>query len=738
MLIGSITWAGSAILVVDSGTMNFQALKKDLALLMISALMLFFEVLLIRWLSAEIRIFAYFHNLVLLFCFLGIGLGCLLSEKKVYFLFSFAIIAVFTIALSLKDSLGIFSLQNISKYLSLDKDFVIWGNTKSTGWSTDLVWFSLGVLQLLISLSLLSMFFVPFGQMLARLLSRYESPLRGYGVNLLGSLAGVWLFYAISTLSLPPSVWFAVGGLLSLPFLLRKKYHLIGAVLLLALSIMIMYEPHTPENWTTWSPYQKLTVFPLRFIKKDGTKVEYGHFVQVNSVGYMFLSNYRPEYQKRYPELFPPGEVEYDHYNLAYQFVPNPQDVLVVGSGGGNDVAGALRNGARKITAVEIDPVIIKIGKQLHPESPYSNPRVQIVNDDARSFFKKTNQRFDLIIFGLLDSHTLSSSYSNVRLDNYVYTIESLREAKGLLKPDGLLLLIFEVYDDFIGARFARMLSQVFGYPPVVLEVRSGYRGWGGVCYLTGNMERIQAALDKDPRLVKLASNRSAKLSQWLKGDIRQTTDDWPYLYLKEKRIPKLYFVIFALLILVSYAGIKKASGSLRQLDWKFFFMGAGFLLLEVQNISRAALLFGSTWVVNTIVISGILVVILAANFISMKWKNLPMQWMYAALILSLLINYLVPIDIFSSLDPVTKGVSFGIFMSCPIFFAGIVFSTIFSIAVDRPGALASNLFGAMVGGMSECLSFAFGIKTLLIVAACFYIFSFVTGRKYWIQTKPE
>jgi len=719
---------------VDSGTMYFRGLKRDAALLMISALMLFFEVLLIRWLSAEIRIFAYFHNLVLLFCFLGIGLGCLLSEKRIYFFFSFANIAVFTIALSLKDAMGIFSLQNISKYLSLDRSFIIWGNTKSTGWITDLLWFSLVVLQLLISLSLLAMFFVPFGQMFARLLAKYHSPLRGYGMNLLGSLAGVWLFYAISTFSLPPSVWFAVGGVLCLLFLLRKKYQLIGGVVLLAISIFILYEPRTPESWTIWSPYQKLTTFPLRFLKKNGTTVDYGHFVQVNSVGYMFLNNYSPEFRSRYPELYPPGEIEYDHYNIAYRFAPNPRDVLVVGAGGGNDVAGALRNGAQQITAVEIDPVIIEIGKQLHPESPYSNSRVQIVNDDARSFFKKTNQRFDLIIFGLLDSHTLSSSYSNVRLDNYVYTIESLREAKTLLKTDGLLLLIFEVYDDFIGARFARMLSQVFGYPPVVLQVRSGYRGWGGICYLAGNQERIRAAIEKDPRLVQLVADRSEKLGEWLKGDIRQTTDDWPYLYLKERKIPKLYFVIFALLILVSYAGIKKASGSFRQLDWKFFFLGAGFLLLEVQNISSAALLFGATWVVNTIVISGILVVILAANFVSMKWKNLPMQWIYSALIFSLLINYLVPITIFSGLEPVTKAVSFALFMSCPIFFAGIIFSTIFSTTTDRAGALASNLFGAMVGGMSECLSFAFGIKALLIVAALFYIFSLLTARKYLLQ----
>ncbi|MFO0823329.1 MAG: methyltransferase domain-containing protein [Gemmataceae bacterium] len=77
---------------------------------------------------------------------------------------------------------------------------------------------------------------------------------------------------------------------------------------------------------------------------------------------------------------------------------PHPRSVLLVGAGSRNDVAGALRNGAESVTAVEIDPVIIDIGRQLHPEKPYSNPRVRVVNDDARSFFATTDQKFDVII----------------------------------------------------------------------------------------------------------------------------------------------------------------------------------------------------------------------------------------------------------------------------------------------------------------------------------------------------
>lgn len=108
-----------------------------------------------------------------------------------------------------------------------------------------------------------------------------------------------------------------------------------------------------------------------------------------------------------------------------------------MGAGTGNDVASALRHGATHVDAVEIDPLILRLGKRFHPEHPYDSPRVTVHVDDARAFFKKTKRKYDLIVFGYLDSHTMLTSFSSVRLDNYVYTLESLREARGLLREAG-------------------------------------------------------------------------------------------------------------------------------------------------------------------------------------------------------------------------------------------------------------------------------------------------------------
>ena len=81
------------------------------------------------------------------------------------------------------------------------------------------------------------------------------------------------------------------------------------------------------------------------------------------------------------PALDTPREA----YDLPYAFA-QPRRVLVVGAGMGNDVAAALRHGAQQVDAVEIDPAILALGSELHPESPYRSPRVRLINEDARAF----------------------------------------------------------------------------------------------------------------------------------------------------------------------------------------------------------------------------------------------------------------------------------------------------------------------------------------------------------------
>ena len=160
--------------------------------------------------------------------------------------------------------------------------------------------------------------------------------------------------------------------------------------------------------------------------------------LQINHMYYQETLNLSPEFLARHPELG--RESSYNRYNLPFRFAGSSPKVLIVGSGTGNDVAAALRHNSMSVDAVEIDPAIIELGKREHPEHPYDSSRVIIHMDDARSFLKRTNQRYDLILFGLLDSHVQFSDYSNMQIDNFVYTEEAFREASRLLTPNGVIL----------------------------------------------------------------------------------------------------------------------------------------------------------------------------------------------------------------------------------------------------------------------------------------------------------
>ena len=289
-----------------------------------------------------------------------------------------------------------------------------------------------------------------------------------------------------------------------------------------------------------------------------------------------------------------------------------------------------LRNGAERVVAVEIDPGIIEIGKRFHLERPYHDPRCVVVNDDARSYFATSTEKFDLIAFGLLDSHT-TTAMTNARLDHYVYTQESINQVRSLLNPGGVAVLSFEAAKPYIADRMAIVLKQAFGHDPVVFRVPYNMYGWGGLLFVVGDSrEAVDTRIAADPKLAGLVKGWQEANPVTLLGTTQAPTDDWPYIYLEKPSIPFLYFVLAAVLALLYLYGRRQlggagATGKWDRANWHFFFLGAGFMLLEVQNISKAAVVLGNTWVVNAVIISGVMVMILLANLIAAKFPKLPL-----------------------------------------------------------------------------------------------------------------
>jgi hypothetical protein len=71
--------------------------------------------------------------------------------------------------------------------------------------------------------------------------------------------------------------------------------------------------------------------------------------------------------------------------------------------------------------------------------------------------------------------------------------------------------------------------------------------------------------------------------------------------------------------------------------------------------------------------------------------------------------------------------------LTCPLFFSGLVFSTLLSRASEASSALGMNLLGAMAGGVLEYNSMYFGFQSLYWLAAALYaggLMLFLLGRQ--------
>src|SRR5438105_8237203 len=111
--------------------------ERNLALFFISVVGLFLELMLIRWIGTEVRIFAYLQNTILIVCFLGLGLGCFTSEKPVSIQNILLPLVALTVLLALPPTRTL--LAGITNLLSVLDDFLIWEHSQSDGWPTTIL-----------------------------------------------------------------------------------------------------------------------------------------------------------------------------------------------------------------------------------------------------------------------------------------------------------------------------------------------------------------------------------------------------------------------------------------------------------------------------------------------------------------------------------------------------------------------------------------------------------------------
>ncbi|HEY7676105.1 MAG TPA: methyltransferase domain-containing protein [Candidatus Methylomirabilis sp.] len=688
------------------------------AFVLASFVSLFLELLLIRWISSEIRLFAYLKNFVLIACFLGFGFGASLSRRRLQMLIPLwgCLALAGTAWYARRQAASLFVW--VSEVMGEFEDVTMMGKTVWLTGADRIASLALACATVASAFLLVTLVFVPFGQIVGRALDAAPDTIRAYSLNIGASLLGIWAFTALAFLSTPPWIWFLIGLLPCAGLVGRGRWALGFTVLAAALTAVLLHVPATPSEWTVWSPYQKLRLLmPGR--PGDPAAVE----LETNGTWYQRALDLSERFIAAHPEQVAGKRLRLDPYNIPFLFLPRPGRVLVVGAGMGNDVAGALRNGAGHVVAVEIDPQIFAEGRRLHPERPYSSPRVEAVINDARNYFKHADRRFDLVLFGLLDSHTLSSSFANIRLDNYVYTREAFAEAKRLLAEAGLLVVKFEVQREWLGRRMQEMLTAVFGRAPLVFRDEEGL-GSRAIVFVAGDPQRIASALAADGELAAFVRDHAVAYPP---TPVAVATDDWPFLYHQGRYIPTIYLILSVLLAATAALFARRSLAGEMRGQWHFFFLGAAFLLVEVQVISRLALFFGTTWIVNAVVLSAVLVMILLANLVAARWPVPGYGPCYLGLFLAILLLHALPVDRLFLPSELAKGLLVGGLFTLPLFFAGLIFITSFRAAPRKDAAFGANLLGAILGGFLESLAFVTGMRFLLLLAAALYLLSAAT-----------
>jgi len=652
--------------------------------------MLFLELSLIRWLGANVVHLSYFSNFVLLGSFLGIGLGFLRAsgpahpDRPLPFYSPVALLGL---------------MGFVSAYpVTVDRNssqLIFFSSLQASG---PPIWLTLPCIFLAVAAVLAGP-----GEMVGACF-RQLPRLDAYRFDLLGSIAGIATFTGLSFLDAPPLVWFGIVCVLFIALMGRFAAS-VTVTLAIALFLLLVY-PLRHDTGVFWSPYYKVSTSAVSD-GNGGTAWE----VNVNGVPHQRLTSAATRAK------------EEPWYLEPYNRIPaTPKNVLIVGAGTGTDVAIALAQGVQHVDAVEIDPTLLRFGRQHDPDGAYQDPRVTSHVNDGRAFLEQTKTKYDLILFALPDSLTLVSGASSLRLESYLFTKQAVETARSHLAPGGAFSMYNFYREQWLVDRLAGTVADVFGHDPCIYDQQAAE-----------SLAVIVSGLTP-------ADQRCAQT--WVRpaSTPPPATDDKPFLYLKDSSIPSLYLTALALIIAgsaIAIGGVLLANsiaggkGARRRFGaqlagmWGYrdlFLLGAAFLLMETRSVTSFALLFGTTWVVNALVFGGVLVAVLAAVEFTRRFPTPPIQIMYALLIAGLALNWFVPTSWLLSLGFLVRLVVAVFIAFLPIFAANIIFAKRFSETADAALSFGTNLLGAMLGGCLEYLSLVFGYHALLILAAALYI----------------
>jgi SAM-dependent methyltransferase len=739
--------------------------RQAFELFAISFIILFLELAAIRWFPAHVLYLTFFTNVVLLAAFLGMSVGCLAASHRRNYLRWTPLLLVVAQAVALAVELSSF-IKFVDVGNQPSPQQIYFGTEYH---SQDLSRYAIpvevlcGFFFLIIALA-----FIGPGQELGRSLKQWPNRLQAYTLNIAGSLAGIVIFAACSWLEVKAFWWFLLvaAGLSYFYFISpahRFKRIGWGSLTALLLLLVVWLAAFTPERrgqstaQQLWSPYYRIDFNPADLS------------LSVNLIYHQQMVSRN----EKFPAYALPHLLNRDAGRPAFE------NVLIIGAGSGNDVSRALQWGAKHVDAVEIDPAIYRLGKAYHPDNPYGDQRVEIHLDDGRNFLRATDRKYDLIIYALVDSLVLHSGYSNIRLESFLFTRQAFEDVRRHLKPNGTFVIYNYFRQGWLAQRLKIGLDEVFGpdnsivltlpYRELIEPEKATFGDF--TIFFAGDNSELRNAFALRPHYWLKNDEAPGPASpngfqrplqtevQWsqltprnseqfglatvlpAEGGLRTATDDWPFLYLRKPMIPTLSWRGMVImgglgLLLIALFFPRQTHNRLANgfLDRQLFFLGAGFMLIETKAVVTMALLFGGTWIVNSIVFIAVLVMILLANLWTFTSKPARLWPYYTGLLISLALNVIVPLDAFLGMNRAIQVLGSCLLVFVPVFFAGVIFAASFKRSAQPDRAFGMNIAGAMMGGLAEYGSMALGFKYVALIAIVFYALSVLGLTEDWRQ----
>ncbi len=360
------------------------------------------------------------------------------------------------------------------------------------------------------------------------------------------------------------------------------------------------------------------------------------------------LAGWSPYHRINYKDR---GESTYIYYNSApityilkegnksffdqkvtwpFRYAKPGGSTLIIGAGGGKEVYFAQElTDSERITAVELDPEVVGLVRGLKDYAPYIHrENTDYFAGEGRHYLKTSEKKYDLIVYALIDSPTTIAAQSIFKPENYIYTVESFRDAYELLMPDGMIAVYALVTNPSDPQEYSRMVMKLYknmvtatGQPDktAVFDFTKPEhrRGTGTIhlLYHNSGIDRQRLLSIIPPHTV--LTDREDFIAQ--AKEVEPNYDSNPFIYIREG-LPRILgfflgeIMVFAVLIIgipiiIAFRRLKSdlVSGNKVKLLY-FFCTGFGFMLLEVVLIHKLVVSFGAPHISSSVIITTLLV----------------------------------------------------------------------------------------------------------------------------------